>query len=120
MVMMTSLRAPTSAEFVAGAAPSLANSSTAPRLRLCTMSEWPALRRFRAIGLPMIPKPMKPMTLISLTFHLMAWMLRTPRPEGPEKTTEVLDREDQYQRAGENFQVPENRHCKRHERAVEH
>ena len=50
----------TSAGEPAAVAPSLTSSSTAPRLRLWTMTEKPFLRRLRAMGLPMRPRPMKP------------------------------------------------------------
>src|SRR5262249_32271754 len=44
----------------AALAPALTRSSTAPRLRLCTTSECPAVTRFFAIGRPMMPSPMNP------------------------------------------------------------
>src|SRR5262249_47792864 len=50
----------TSAGDVPALAPAAATSSTAPRLRLWTTSENPALMRFFAMGLPMTPSPTKP------------------------------------------------------------
>ena len=49
-----------SAGELAAVAPARASSSTAPRLRLCTVSVWPAVMRCFAIGFPITPRPMKP------------------------------------------------------------
>jgi hypothetical protein len=62
IVMSTSHWAATSFGDVAAFAPALTISSTGPRLRLWTTSGWPAFRRLRAMGRPMIPSPMKPIT----------------------------------------------------------
>ena len=52
----------TSAGEPAAVAPAAASSSTAPRLRLCTVNVCPAFSRWPAIGLPITPKPIKPMS----------------------------------------------------------
>ena len=62
IVMSTSHCAATSLGDPAALAPASTISSTGPRLRLWTTSECPALRRFRAMGRPMIPRPMNPIT----------------------------------------------------------
>ena len=53
-----------------GTAPSAASASTGGRERLKTARENPALRRFRAMGFPMIPRPTKP-TLRIVTSSLL-------------------------------------------------
>ena len=60
MVMTTSDRSATSLGLSATVAPSPASSSAFSLVRLYRTSSWPASIRFRAIGLPMMPSPMKP------------------------------------------------------------
>ena len=60
IVMTTSLRAATSCGVAPAAAPSATSSSTGPRERFSTISTYPAASRLRAIGLPMMPRPMNP------------------------------------------------------------
>ncbi len=62
IVMRTSDCAATSRGVPADFAPAPTSSSTGPRLRLWTTSGYPALRRFLAMGRPMIPRPMNPIT----------------------------------------------------------
>jgi hypothetical protein len=62
IVMRTSHGPATSRGEPAALAPCPASSSTGGRLRLWTTSEYPALRRFLAMGRPMIPSPMNPIT----------------------------------------------------------
>ena len=61
MVITTSERSATSRGVVAVSAPAAASSSTAAELRLWTTTGKPALTRRAAMGLPMMPRPMKPM-----------------------------------------------------------
>src|SRR5919112_790897 len=58
MVMIMSDRSAPSLGFSATVAPS--RSSAFSRVRLYATSSWPASMRFSAIGLPMIPSPIKP------------------------------------------------------------
>ena len=55
----------------AAVAPSEASSSTGGLERLCTLSSKPALRRLRAMGFPMMPKPTNPTFLTSVTTTLL-------------------------------------------------
>ena len=61
MVITMSARDAASAEVVALEAPSAANSSTGSVFRLWRTREWPAFIKLRAMGFPMIPRPMNPM-----------------------------------------------------------
>jgi hypothetical protein len=62
MLMTTSPAAPTSAGVAATVPPcSAAHASAVERVRLKTVSSWPARARFAAIREPMIPRPTKPM-----------------------------------------------------------
>jgi hypothetical protein len=60
MVMMWRAAFATSAGEFAAVAPAETRASTGPRLRLWTTTGKPFLRRLRAMGLPMRPKPMNP------------------------------------------------------------
>ena len=59
-VSTMSQRPATSEGLEAATAPAAAMASTLPRLRLCTTSGKPARSRFRAMGEPIRPSPMKP------------------------------------------------------------
>ncbi len=60
MVTTISDWAATSAGLAPARAPACRSSSTFARVRLCTVTSNPALRRFRAIGVPMMPSPTSP------------------------------------------------------------
>ncbi len=61
IVMTTRAACATSAGEFAAVAPAATSASTGPRLRLWTTTSKPFLRRLSAMGLPMRPRPMKPM-----------------------------------------------------------
>ena len=61
IVIVMSLASATAAGPSALAAPASTSSSTGPSEREYTVSGKPAASRFRAIGLPMMPRPMNPM-----------------------------------------------------------
>ena len=82
IVISTSHWPATSLGEAAALAPAFTISSTGPRLRLWTTSEYPALMRFRAMGRPMIPRPMNPMTC---GMSPPARTAQAPLRQGPDK-----------------------------------
>ena len=64
MVMIRCVRRATSAGDPARDAPASTSSSTGAGLRLCTTRGKPFLRRLPAMGLPMSPRPMKPIVSV--------------------------------------------------------
>ena len=57
---ITSAAAATSAGEAPSTAPSATAASMGPRLREATVTWWPASSRWRVMGRPMAPSPMKP------------------------------------------------------------
>src|SRR5439155_12554998 len=55
-----------SAGVAARFAPADARDSSFARVRLCTVTSKPARSRFRAIGAPIVPSPMKPIFIVVL------------------------------------------------------
>jgi hypothetical protein len=60
-VMMTSAARAASRGDAARRAPALATGSSRSRVRLCTVTVWPALSKFAAMAAPMVPMPINAM-----------------------------------------------------------
>jgi hypothetical protein len=69
MVMIISDRAAASEQAAAGIAPASFKSATGPGRTSYTTTEYPALRRFRDIGFPIIPKPINPICDMNPPFY---------------------------------------------------
>jgi len=84
-MVMTASPAKASRGDPTGTAPSMAFAASGERFH--TPTRWPALTRFSAMAAPMLPSPMKPISIVRLPMgpgDAAATVLRPQRPGAPD------------------------------------